>query len=162
MCKVRNLFLDTFVLIAFLTCGASNAFAQEGLSADPRRPLSPEAQVGSLSADLPFFSPLKPQGCEINRLYVDDAGERARRLEGSYVIAIARLGTGERSQRLNRRRLEEVRRFLEQVSSARVVTAEGERAIGYGVIELYVGGKLLYKLPLYRNRGIYLGSCEFE
>src|SRR6266446_10309489 len=108
-----------------------------------------------------FFSPVRPQGCEINRLYVDDAGGRARKIAGSHVIVIGRLGDGERSSQLNRRRLEEVQRFLEQLVSVKSVTAGGKRVQGYGVVELYVGGRLLYTLPLQRNRPIHLGSCEF-
>ena len=74
MHDASKLFLSAFSLLIFFTCVTSNTFAQEGASADPRRPLSPESQVGSpTTRDLPFFSPLKPQGCEINRLYVDDA-----------------------------------------------------------------------------------------
>jgi hypothetical protein len=153
----NGLTLMSLGLIMFM----SSAIAQEGSTVDPRRPLIPESQMGSPSSDLPFFSPSEPQGCEINRLYIDDAGERARKIQNSYVIAVARLGTGERSVLLNRRRLSDVKNFLEQIAHAKVVTAQSERVTGYGVIELYVGGKLLYKLPVARNRGIYLGSCEF-
>lgn len=144
-------------LIVFM----SSAIAQEGSTTDPRRLMSPENQTAPPNPDLPFFSPSDPQGCEINRLYLDDAGERARKIPNSYVIAIARLGTDEHSASLNRRRLRDVTNFLEQVAHSKVATAQGERVTGYGIIELYVGGKLLYKLPMARNRRIYLGSCEF-
>ena len=147
----------TFLLIGITTLAA----AQEGSPSDPRRSLRPESAIGASDQQLPFFSPVRPQGCEINRLYVDDAGGRARKIAGSHVIVIGRLGDGERSSQLNRRRLEEVQRFLEQLVSVKSVTAEGKRVQGYGVVELYVGGRLLYTLPLQRNRPIHLGSCEF-
>ncbi len=162
MWKEFQRFAKIASMAVFLIGMGAGVIAQEGSSADPRRPLRPESQTGSHNGDLPFFSPRRPQSCEINRLYVDDAGERVRKAKDSYIIAIGHLGNGERSSRLNRRRLAAVRRFLEQVVSVKAITAEGERVEGYGIVELYVGGQLLYTLPLPRNGRISLGSCEFE
>src|SRR2546423_9088201 len=66
--------------------------------------------------------------------------------KGEVVIAIARLGKGEISRELNRRRLFSVQAYLTKrtaLPEKNIVVAEGERAEGYGRVELYVGGKLL-------------------
>src|SRR2546426_9877589 len=97
-----RLFSMLCIVVIVLTCTAPNHRAQEGSREDPRRLLKPESQGASGNAELPFFSPSSPQGCEVNRLYLDDAGERVRKIEGSYVIVIGHLGSGEHARRLNR------------------------------------------------------------
>ena len=86
-------------------------------------------------------------------LYLDMSASEAGKDEEGYVIAIARLGNGERSPELNRRRLWFARDYLiNRRGWNRVVIASGERVKGLGRVELYVGGKLLYVL-LHPKRG---------
>jgi len=124
--------------------------SQEGSPTDPRRQIGAEPQ-GPLAPeqDVPFFSPSHPISYELASYYLDDTTLRAKRAEGAKLIVIARLGERERSSSLTKRRLKSVWSYLvyeKRIPAAAVVMAEGERAAGYGRIELYVGGKLLYSL----------------
>lgn len=141
-----------FLLVASLSI-AYNVAAQEKASLPPCRSISPEPQTAP--PDSPFCSPNKPQGYEINRVYIGDAGVRVKKIENSYVIIIAHLGTGEQMRRLNRTRLEEIKIYLEQIVGAKVITAEGERVKGFGRVEIYVAGRRLYSLPI--AKGATLG-----
>ena len=98
-------------------------------------------------------SQTKPNNCEDAMLYLDMSVSEAGKDREGYLIAVARLGDGERSLEFNRRRLGFARAYLEnQRGWNRIVSASGERAKGYGRVELYVGGKLLYVL-LYPKKG---------
>lgn len=100
-------------------------------------------------------------GCERNNSDLSGAHHIAG-AEGT-IIAIARLGDGERSRALNRRRLHNVREFLTNFGWQRnpntVITAEGERIKGYGRVELYVRGIPLIALAAKRNQDLLVGSC---
>lgn len=80
------------------------------------------------------------------------------------IIAIARLGDGERSRELSARRLHNVRVFLTEFGWQRapetVITAEGSRAKGYGRVEVYVKGWLFAILAVKNNQDLLVGSCE--
>lgn len=112
------------------------------------------------------FAQQSPQptlsGCELNDNYLNNAHHLAG--EDGTIIAIARLGTGERSRVLNQRRLHNVRIFLTQFGWHRppktVITAEGEPVDGYGRIDLYVRGLLWASLAVRRNQDLIVGSCE--
>ena len=99
----------------------------------------------------------EPDSCEIAMLYLDNASSEAGKVSEGHIIAVARLGDAEQSVRLNRRRLGFVRNYLiNRRGWNKIVTAVGERVKGYGRVELYVGGKLLYVLR-YPRRGLI--SC---
>ena len=71
------------------------------------------------------------------------------------IIIIARLGSGEGSRHLIRRRLYAPVNYLvgiRGVSESRIVTAEGERVRGLGHVEIYVGGNLLITFKMKRGR----------
>ena len=75
------------------------------------------------------------------------------------VILIARLGTNEVSSRLNRKRLQVARTYLQisrglepPLKEENIVTAEGERMRGAGRVEAYVRGKLFMVFVFVRNR----------
>ena len=92
-------------------------------------------------------------------LYLDLSASEASEDEDGYVIAVARLGDGERSPEINRRRLKFIRDYSVNVRGwDRIVVASGERVKGLGRVELYAGGKLLYVL-LYSKRG-YISCAE--
>jgi len=102
----------------------------------------------------------EPAGCETDMAYLDDASAKVAKLGDGLVIVVARLGDGESSRSLNRRRLAKVRQYLseEKGLKERVIVAEGEHVKGYGRIEVYIEGKLLYVLPIRRNKPI-LSPC---
>lgn len=82
---------------------------------------------------------------------------------GSVLIAVARLGAGEKSRESNRRRLYNVREYIKDrvgVRAEKIVVAEGERAKGFGRVEFYLGGKMVGGLLLSRNKDLCLLCCE--
>ena len=120
----------------------------------------------SMTPATQFASEQSPQptlnGCEMNNHYLDNAHHLAG--EDGTIIAIARLGTGERSRALNRRRLHNIRVYLTEFGWHRppktVITAESDRVNGYGRIDLYVRGLLWASLEVRRNQDLVVGSCE--
>lgn len=106
---------------------------------------------------------MKPGDCEYN-VSILTAAHNAAGADG-LVIVIARLGNGERRKEFNRRRLHNVRTFLTEFgnrAAQTIITATGERAGGYGRIELYVGGKLFHVLMIRPNDDLAVGSCSFD
>lgn len=78
------------------------------------------------------------------------------------IIVIGRLGRGESSRELVRRRLGNLQEFIyftRGISKERVVTAEGSRVDGLGQVEVYIRGKLFIVFRLKRNRD-FLTNCE--
>jgi len=103
-----------------------------------------------------------PQHCEVNDHLLDTAHHLAG--DDTVIIAVARLGTGERNPALNRRRLHNVKAYLTSFGWKRrldtVVTAEGERVNGFGRIDVYVRGGLWATLAVRRNDDLIVGLCE--
>lgn len=109
----------------------------------------------------PMPSPKNPVDCESLTTHVETATVMAyEHGEDSYLIVIARLGDGERSRALNLNRMNTMRAFLGR-GRLKSIVAEGERVRGYGRVELYVGGKLLFVLPVGRNRQLDFFSCKY-
>lgn len=97
-------------------------------------------------------TPEEPVPCSSAIEYLDFAMIGTRKLEGAYLIIIARLGRGETSSRLNKRRLSIVDEYIKRNNSdLKYVLAEGSRVNGLGRLELYVGGQLSYVMPLVKN-----------
>lgn len=93
-----------------------------------------------------------PMECEGAAQRLDFAVVNTRKLEGAYLILIARLGTGEFSRSLNQARLSIVEEYvLRRGSDLKYVLAQGSRVKGLGRLEVYVGGKLADIMPLRRN-----------
>lgn len=79
------------------------------------------------------------------------------------IIAIARLGDGELTRELNRRRLYNIRTYLIYNRARKgktIITAEGERVSGRGRVEVYVGGKLIDVLGIAQGEDILVGGCD--
>lgn len=77
--------------------------------------------------------------------------------EDNTVFLIARLGVGESSRALSRRRLQVVHSYLDvgratPIPRDRVVTAEGEPVRDLGRVEVYLGDKLFMIFTLKRNK----------
>lgn len=93
-----------------------------------------------------------PMECEGAATRLDFAVVNTRKLEGAYLILIARLGTGESSRSLNQARLSGVEEYvLRTGSDLKYVLAQGSRVKGLGRIEIYVGGQLADIMPLRKN-----------
>ncbi len=119
------------------------------------------AQEGQNKPPVSYPSPTEPVNCEGVTAYVETAMVMAQEEgENSYLIVIARLGDGERSRKLNLDRIKTVRGFMKGRRGKSIV-AEGERTKGYGRLELYVGGKQAFVLPLRRNGNVDFWSCMF-
>lgn len=123
-----------------------------------------------LASGLTLASPNQP-GQQLPESILNDCEGNVSALSNTHhlagadttIIAIARLGTGEQSRDLNRRRLHNIRVYLTELAWHRdpltVVTAEGERVKGYGRVELYVRGILFVSLAVRRNEDLMVGSC---
>lgn len=99
--------------------------------------------------------------CESNIARLDRIHSEAG--DDALVIAIARLGDGEQSRRVNQRRLHNIRLYLEEVrgrAPKTLITAESNRARGRGRVEIYVGGKLVDVIGVGRGEDLYAGSCD--
>ena len=94
----------------------------------------------------------RPHSCDDALARLDNAALDAREDSESYIIVLARLGDGEKLQSLNRRRLDSAIPHLESKAGNKIVAASGDRVRGYGRLELYVRGKLLYFIAFPRNR----------
>jgi len=93
-----------------------------------------------------------PMECEGAATRLDFAVLNTRKLEGAYLILIARLGTGELSSSLNQARLSGVEEYVRRTGSdLKYVLAQGSRVKGLGRLEIYVGGKLAEIMPLRKN-----------
>ena len=93
-----------------------------------------------------------PMECEGAATRLDFAVVNSRKLEGAYLILIARLGAGEFSRSLNQARLSSVEEYvLRRGSDLKYVLAQGSRVKGLGRLEVYVGGKLADIIPLRKN-----------
>ena len=150
-------------LLLFMIWLAPAYGAQEVDSTEPCRPMRREntSSIPPTERIIPYCSPKEPVNCEVANIYADMAAQLARTSEGTYLIVIGRLGDGEKSRRLNASRLRHVHRFLSNNRGVtKMVTAEGEPKSGYGQLEFYVAGELLFTLPVRRNKNIDLGSCN--
>lgn len=161
--KILKRFFPLLPVVVVLILMNSSLVAQETMKNEPCRPLAPE-DTSSTPPEIraiPYCSPKEPVNCEVANFYLDNAAFRARALDDTYLIVIARLGDGEMSRQLNISRMRIVQNFLSNWRGVkRVVMAEGERVKGYGRLEFYVGGKLLFKLPVRRNKNIGLLECN--
>ncbi len=131
------------ILIAAVTCmlAWSDTYAQRNLD-------EPEIVRGDSNS------------CELNALNLDVLRNMALS-EAERIFVIARRGQGERSNLINRRRLQSVREQLIQIRgipSERIVFAEGDPSSGVGQVEFYVGSKLIF-VSLAGDRGELCLSC---
>ena len=85
------------------------------------------------------------------------------------IVVVARLGDGDVRPNLAWRRLHNVRAYWTEYSHEgregprrdpeKIVLAEGERVKGYGLLEFYVGGKLVQAIRAARNSDVDFGDC---
>ncbi len=120
------------------------------------------ASIGLAQANAKNTPPTQstPEGCEVNSSNLNIVAKDELPRDG-VVIAIARLGNGEISRTLNRRRLLIVKGGLIKsgLPEQRLVIAEGERINGYGRVELYAAGKLQMTLLAFPNKVLCVDCC---
>jgi len=113
----------------------------------------------SQKLDLPrVFPHFDGSHCETIKAELDLLAERAP--QDAAIIIIARLGAGEYSRSLNRRRLKGMREYLEMtrgISKDRLIVAEGSRVNGPGQVDFYLGGKLFLRFTINRNKDLTRG-----
>jgi hypothetical protein len=118
-----------------------------------------------LSESVPAQNPIR-SNCEEHSASLDFVRQEALSDVGKdgVIIAIARLGTGESSRALNRRRLSNVSVNLRDhgFSVKRLIVAQGERVSGYGRVELYVAGNLSQTLYAVRHKDLCVDCCDID
>jgi hypothetical protein len=107
-----------------------------------------------------------PENCEIHSLILDMMRNEVVWGSGkdSLVIAIARLGRGEISRELNKRRLYNLGVHWKDygLPAERLILVEGERVNGYGRVDLYVSGKLFDVLLVERRKDLCVDCCDID
>lgn len=102
--------------------------------------------------------------CESNAAAFDNLAAFLRSTD-ERLFVIARLGHGERSRDLNRRRLHNVRTYFKdgwpQIGAERFLFAEGEPISGEGRVEFYPGSKLIQISLVSRNKDICVDCCDY-
>lgn len=134
----------TFIAVA-LCCLAAGNVATQGVKTD-----APTIISGDNNESTKSELGLLAQNARLESGNAVVTGEQVPSL-----IFISRLGTGESSRKLNRRRLNDVRVFMEElydVPKDEIVTAEGEPVRGRGRVEAYQSGKLVLIFTLPRNK----------
>ncbi len=116
------------------------------------------------TAELSSFTNATPTHCAERTAALD--GITQSTLPNDSIIVIAHLGDGDIRPNLNWRRLHNVRMYWTQYlpGEARrrpetIILAEGERIRGYGHLEFYVGGRLVWVMKVARNADLSLGTC---
>lgn len=107
---------------------------------------------------------LKSAGCEIDEANFNVV--RVDALEGlgtdGFLIAVARLGSGDKKRNLNHLRLSATKQWLNNAAFPlnKVILAEGERVNGAGRVEFYIGGKLTHIILPAPNFGLCVECCN--
>jgi hypothetical protein len=152
---------SSFLAVGFwLVLMSVNSFAQGKSGGVPCRPLAPEDTSGTPPEvrAVPYCSPIGAVNCEVALAYLYQLASRVNEAKDPYVVVVARLGRGEKSERISWVRLNSAKGFLKERSpGTTVVAAAGERVRGLGQLEFYVGGRLLYVLPYRRDANVDCG-----
>ena len=134
-------------LVSFICCA---------INAQQAPPLQP--------INLADFVNRKPELCESRSAAMDGITQKVPLDEP--IIVIAHLGVGETKLHLNWRRLQNVRAYwmhglapVAQRKSEMIILAEGERVSGYGRLEFYAAGRLVWVLNIPRNADVDFGDC---
>ena len=116
------------------------------------KPTQPYVVVGGTSS------------CEENAATFDNLANTLRSTD-ERLFAVARLGRGETSRELNRRRLYNVRTYFKlnwpNLEAKRFVFAEGDRAEGEGRVEFYIGSDLILISVVKRGGDVCVDCCDY-
>lgn len=106
---------------------------------------------------------IPPDNCEGNSVRLDGLRDKWRESrvlnEKSVVILIARLGDGEFDDQLNQRRFFTISKYL-NLTDEEVVTGQGGKIKGLGVIEIYINGILVESLTVKKCQDLRVGVCD--
>ena len=101
--------------------------------------------------------------CEVNAAAFDNLANILRS-NNERLFVVARLGKGENSRDLNRRRLSNVRAYFMtnwKIDSARFLFAVGPAVNGEGRVEFYVGSTLLLVSFVKPGKDICVDCCDY-
>jgi hypothetical protein len=101
--------------------------------------------------------------CEMNAASFDNLANDLRS-NNQRIFIIARLGRGESSRDLNRRRLSNVRTYFMtnwKIDPARFTFAAGSKVDGEGRIEFYIGSTLWLVSYVKPRRDICVDCCDY-
>jgi hypothetical protein len=125
--------------------------------------VSPSVSAQSKHAE-PYVVPSNSGACEVNAASFDSLANILRSND-ERLFVVARLGKGESSRELNRRRLHNVRTYFKdgwpQIDAKRFVFAEGDRVEGEGRVEFYIGSVLMQISLVKRGGDICVDCCEY-
>jgi hypothetical protein len=125
--------------------------------------ISPSVSAQSKHAE-PCVVPASSGACEVNAASFDSLANILRSND-ERLFVVARLGRGESSRDLNRRRLHNVRTYFKegwpQIDVKRFVFAEGDRAEGEGRVEFYIGSMLMQISLVKRGGDICVDCCDY-
>ena len=100
----------------------------------------------------------RPSSCEQARAILDVALAAVAKTEKSYVIFVFRLGTGERSEKINYRRIDVVRKHIHYriPGFERFILVRGDPSQGLARVDVFVEGFLYESIIV--GRGKILGD----
>jgi hypothetical protein len=140
------------IAILSLPLSTSIAIAQQ-------QPLPPLA-----AHNLRDFADARPTNCAERDAVLDGITQKTP--ADKLLIVIARLGDGETRANLNQRRLHNVRDYWTEFLPAgyrrqaeTIILAEGQQVRGYGQLEFYVEGNLVWVTKLPNNADLQVGEC---
>ena len=127
--------------------------------------LSINVPVNPQSKDTgPYVVEGNASACEVNAATFDNLAHMLRSTD-ERLFVVARLGKGESSRELSRRRLYNVRTYFKEgwpgIGDERFVFAEGDRVEGAGRVEFYVGSKLMQISLVRRGGDICVDCCDY-
>jgi hypothetical protein len=102
--------------------------------------------------------------CESNAVSFDTLASMLRSTIDERLLVVARLGKGENSRELNRRRLYNVRTCFKgnwEIDAKRFVFAEGDKIEGEGRVEFYIGNDLIIVSVVKRGKDICVDCCDY-
>ena len=122
--------------------------------------LTLESMAVAQRNDKPDVVPSDDSG-EVTAAQIDNLANDAK-ITGERLFVIARLGTGETSQRLNYGRLFNTRNNIapKPFDQSSIVFASGDRVVGEGRIEFYLGSRLRLVVLAKRNKMPNLTCCR--
>jgi len=104
--------------------------------------------------------PATPRGCQRNTINIANLSALLATTK-ERVFVVARLGTGESSHQLNRRRLNHVQiQFGQNKGTEKVILTEGERVKGQGRVEFYLGSEPYFVSMHARNSDFCAACCD--
>jgi hypothetical protein len=125
--------------------------------------ISTSAGAQSKQAE-PYVVPARSGACEVNAAAFDSLANTLLS-DDERLFIVARLGTGETSRELNRRRLHNVRTYFKdgwpQIDAKRFIFTEGDKVNGEGRVEFYVGSALMQISLVHRGGDICVDCCEY-